>query len=172
MHSQLEKRAWPSFIPEIFKIQRDLAAKDLDELIKIAGERNPNQINLSVLEKAITIDGSPASIGVIDHFEFATAVTFTLNPKKSFIATYLENYPESKIPAKNNEPEDIEQLDEMKIRTILTGVNRKRQIQSKLPSIPIRMALIDLNGEIEINQRMLEYLYERNKELRLSPFII
>ena len=110
MHNQLEKRTWPSFIPEMFKIHKDLVAKDLDQIIKIAGEKNPSLINLSVIEKAVTIDGSPASVGVINHFEFASAVTFKLNPKGPSIARYLETYPESKIPAKDNKPQNAEHL--------------------------------------------------------------
>jgi hypothetical protein len=171
MHNLAEKRIWPPFIPERFRIHKDISAKNLDEFLEIVAKKHPNEINISIVEKAKTIDSSRAAIGIVDHYEMATLFSFSLDSKSLSIARYIENYPESAIPANNGNP-DIEKLGEMKIRAVVTAMSRRIRINTRFPLIKTQLNLIGPNGDLTVDAPMLNFIQKEAQRLRLSPFII
>lgn len=171
MHNQAERRTWPQFIPERFRIHRDINTRNIGEFLEIVAKKHPAQINISVIEKAITKDGSSGAVGVIDHYEFATLFSFSLDPKGHSIAKYVESYPESAVSAYSENP-NPEEPSEMKIRALVTAINRTKQINSRFPSIQTQLGLADAEGKLPINEAMLRYIQKEAQRLKLSPFII
>lgn len=174
MTERVEKSTWLNLIPERLKRHKNIETRDLNQFLSLIREKNPSKINISMVEKPITFDNTPPSVGLIEYYEFGSSYTFGLDSKNQSVVKYLEIYPESRIYVKEGTEGkvDIKKMEDMRIRAIITAINRQRRINLDFPQIETQIISANPKDSLKIDKPEIESVQNAAQKLNLTPFFI
>ncbi len=174
MQDRLTRMTRPE-LPEIFRMNKNVSAKNIEEFANLARHRFPKQISVSVAEIAKTYSGYNATPENVDYYLLATQMSFAVNKNGIALINYSENYPDGKVeidPIKDGYSE--KHLAEMNLRAILTATNRVSRLKSLLTgfNIPVAYSLKLRSGLKELTEDEMQAKREEAWSKRLTPFFI